>query len=113
MLGFALSLRAEIAQDGVDVSVVYPGPIRDAGMWAESGLSLPAGGGTKSPAQVGAVVVVAAIERNRAELNVAPWPMRIGALVARVAPGPFVLLGASARGRRLTSALAQATRHKR
>jgi uncharacterized protein len=33
--------------------------------------------------------VVKAIEQNRAELDVAPLPLRAGALLAALAPGPI------------------------
>ena len=39
--GFALSLRQDLAQHGVGVSCVLPGFVRDAGMFADSGASLP------------------------------------------------------------------------
>ena len=85
--GFGLALREDLAGKGVGVSVVLPGFIRDAGMFAESGGKLPPFVGTKRPDDV-ARAVVKAIEQNRAELDVAPLPLRAGALLASVAPGP-------------------------
>jgi short-subunit dehydrogenase len=84
--GFALALRQDLRSSGVGVSVVMPGFIRDAGMFAETGYKLPPGVGTKSPADV-ADAVIAAIEHNRAELDVAPIGLRAGAAIASVAPG--------------------------
>ena len=72
---------------GVGVSVVLPGFISDAGMFAESGAKLPPGVGTKRPEDV-ARAVVKAIESNRAELDVAPLPLRAGAVIASLVPGP-------------------------
>jgi short-subunit dehydrogenase len=69
----------------VGVSVVLPGFIRDAGMFAEAGVTLPPGIGTRSPEDVAAAVVTA-IERNRAEVEVAPVGLRVGTAVASVAP---------------------------
>ncbi len=83
--GFALGLREDLRRDGVGVSVVLPGFIRDAGMFADSGAALPPGIGTRSPEDV-AAAVVSAIERNRAEVEVAPVGMRLGTAVASVAP---------------------------
>ena len=83
--GFALALREDLREAGVGVSVVMPGFIRDAGMFASSGVSLPIGVGTRSPEQV-AAAVIRAIERNRAELDVAPLPLRVGAMIAGAAP---------------------------
>jgi short-subunit dehydrogenase len=72
---FALSLRLDLADDGVGVSVVSPGFIREAGMFAESGAEPPMKLGTSSPQEVGEAVA-AAIERDRAEVDVAPLRQR-------------------------------------
>ena len=49
--GFALALREDLAGDGTGVgaSVVLPGFIRDAGMFADSGAKAPPGTGTSTP----------------------------------------------------------------
>jgi short-subunit dehydrogenase len=69
--GFALSLRADLTPKGVGVSLVSPGFIEDAGMFADSGVKPPPPLGTRSSEQVGAAVV-SAVERNRVEVMVAP-----------------------------------------
>jgi short-subunit dehydrogenase len=84
--GFAGGLRQDLRPKGVGVSAVFPGFVRDAGMFAESGAKLPPGVGTSTPEQV-ADAVLRAIERNRGEVDVAPLPMRLGALFSGVAPG--------------------------
>jgi short-subunit dehydrogenase len=83
--GFAHGLREDLRGSGVGVSVVMPGFIRDAGMFAESGAKLPFFVGTRSPEQV-AAAVIGAIERNRAEVDVAPISLRLGSTIAGVAP---------------------------
>jgi short-subunit dehydrogenase len=83
--GFALALRAELRPSGVGVSVVCPGFIRDAGMFAEAEVKLPRGVGTRSPEDV-ARATAGAIERNRGEVDVAPFSLRAGAIFANVAP---------------------------
>jgi short-subunit dehydrogenase len=83
--GFASALRADLRTSGVGVSGVFPGFIRDAGMFAEAGVKLPTGVGTRSPEDV-ARGVVSAIERNRGEVDVAPLPLRASAIFAGVAP---------------------------
>jgi short-subunit dehydrogenase len=83
--GFAAGLRADLHASSVGVSTVFPGFIRDAGMFANSGVRLPPGVGTRSPEDV-AHAVIEAIERNRAEVDVAPLPLRAGAAVAGLAP---------------------------
>jgi short-subunit dehydrogenase len=84
--GFAHGLRADLEPAGVGVSVVLPGFIRDAGMFADAGVTLPRGVGTRTPDEV-ADAVIRAIEADRAELEVAPLPLRVGASFASVAPG--------------------------
>jgi uncharacterized protein len=83
--GFALAMRSELRGSGVGVSAVFPGFIRDAGMFAEAGVKLPPGVGTRSPEDV-AKAVVSAIERNRAEIDVAPVSLRLGSAFAGLAP---------------------------
>src|SRR5437868_13136035 len=51
--GFALGLRQDLRPHGVGVSVVMPGFVSKAGMFADAGVKLPPGVGTRSPAQVG------------------------------------------------------------
>jgi len=65
--------------------VVFPGFVRDAGMFADSGTVLPKGVGTNSPENV-ADAVVDAIERHRGEVDVAPLLIRASAAFAGVAP---------------------------
>ncbi len=83
--GFASALRADLHGSGVGVSAVFPGFIRDAGMFADAGVKLPPGVGTRQPEDV-ARAVVGAIERNRGEVDVAPLPLRAGAIFAGLAP---------------------------
>lgn len=83
--GFALCLREDLRSTGVGVSIVFPGFIRNAGMFADSGAELPRGIGTRSPQQV-ASAVIRAIERNRAEIDVAPVGLRVGTALAGLAP---------------------------
>ena len=83
--GFSTALRAELRHSGVGVSAVFPGFIRDAGMFAEAEVKLPTGVGTSSPEDV-ARAVLSAIERNRAEVDVAPLTMRAGAAFGGIAP---------------------------
>ena len=84
--GFSLGLRQDLAEHGVGVSCVLPGFIRDAGMFADSGAKLPPGVGTSSPEEV-AAGIVRAIERNRAEVDVAPIGLKAGARLGGLAPG--------------------------
>ena len=83
--GFALGLRQDLQADGVGVSVVLPGFIRGAGMFAEAEIDLPRGVGTRSPEDV-ASAVLQAVERDRAEIEVAPAGLRVGAAFGGLAP---------------------------
>ena len=83
--GFALCLRADLGGTGVGVSLVVPGFIREAGMFAESGAKPPAGMGTSTPQEVGAAVV-RAIERNKVEVAVAPLQTRALAHLGLASP---------------------------
>jgi len=75
--GFALGLRQDQVIDGtgIGVSLILPGFIRDAGMFASGGAKLPPGAGTGTPEQVGEAVVKAIVD-DRAEIAVAPPHMR-------------------------------------
>jgi short-subunit dehydrogenase len=84
--GFALGLREDMRVHGVGVSTVAPGFVRDAGMFADAGVELPWYVRTRSPQQV-ADAVLRAIERDHAEVDVAPLSLRLGASFASVAPG--------------------------
>jgi short-subunit dehydrogenase len=105
--GFAHAARADLRSAGVGVSVVLPGFVREAGMFADTGLALPRGVGTSSPAQV-AAAVISAIEHNRAEVSVAPPAVRLGAGLAAVAPSLAALgqraLGGGALAERVSAA---------
>ena len=83
--GFAHGLRAQMRRKGVGVSLVTPGPIRDAGMFARSGPKLPPFIRPLPPERVGRAVVKA-IEGNRAEVDVASFGLRAVSRVSALAP---------------------------
>lgn len=90
LIAFSHSLRAELLGTGVGVSVVNPGFVSEAGMFAnkerDHGVRAPGLLGTSSPQQV-ARGVVRAIERDRAEVIVNPGPMRLVGAVGQLFPG--------------------------
>lgn len=110
--GFAAALRTDLHGRGVGVSCIFPGFIRDAGIFAESGVSLPPGVGTRSPEDV-ARGVVRAIERNRGEVDVASLTQRGGVAVAGVAPNVAASVVRKLGGRQIAREMEQALREKR
>ena len=104
--GFALGLRADLAPQGVGVSLVSPGFIRDAGMFADSGAKPPPGFGTGTSEQVGAATV-RAIERDRAEIAVAPLPQRFMAHFALASPAIAVKAQSGSVGQKASKAIAE------
>ncbi|MGK5555533.1 SDR family NAD(P)-dependent oxidoreductase [Actinomadura kijaniata] len=110
--GFALAMREELRPHGVGVSTVFPGFIRDAGMFADAGVTLPRGVGTRSPRDV-AVATVRAVERNLGEVDVAPLGLRLGALVGGAVPGLAAAVQRAAGGDRITRELGERQRGKR
>jgi short-subunit dehydrogenase len=114
--GFALGLRTDLGPKGVGVSLVSPGFIREAGMFAEAGAKPPAGLGTARPEQVGAAVVKA-IERDKVELAVAPIQQRIMSHVALASPSISVKAQSGSAGQKAAQAVAdghmQNAPHKR
>jgi short-subunit dehydrogenase len=83
--GAAQALRAELRPRGVGVSCVLPGFVRDAGIFHDAGGRAPWYLGTCRAADVAGAVVVA-IERDRAELLVAPIGLRLMTRFAAAAP---------------------------
>ncbi len=83
--GFALGLREDMRDSKVGVSTIFPGFIRDAGMFAKADVKLPRGVRTRTPENV-AAAVVRAIEKDKAEVDVAPLGLRLGAAFAGLAP---------------------------
>ena len=73
--GFAAGLREDVEPKGIGVTVVFPGFVSEAGLFAESGVRLPPWVGTRTPEQVAAAVVA----RDRAR------PRRAGRGPARPA----------------------------
>jgi short-subunit dehydrogenase len=105
--GFAQGLRVDLRGTGVGVSAVFPGFVRDAGMFFDARATLPPIVRMRSAHDV-ARGVVRAIERNRGEVHVMPLSLRAGAAVANLAPDLAAmtnrLLGADRTARHLAEA---------
>lgn len=109
--GFASALRQDLWDTAVGVSTIFPGPIREAGMFAQAGVEMPAFAGTRSPRQV-ALAVVRAIERNRAEIDVASPPLRWASALAGMAPSAVAALNRRLGGARIAEQLAASEAHR-
>jgi short-subunit dehydrogenase len=110
--GFGLALRQDLHDTGVGVTVVLPGFISDAGMFAESKVELPTGVGTKTPEDVGRAVA-RAVERNPAEIVVAPAAVRLGADFAGIAPALGAAISRRMGAHKIQEGLVEAHRPKR
>ncbi len=110
--GFALGLRADLDPLGVGVSIVSPGTIREAGMYADSGAKPIPGLGTGSPRQV-ADAVLKAIEHNKVEIAVAPLRQRVLAHFARSTPGISVKIASGDAGQKAAQAVVDGQLDKR
>lgn len=83
---FSLALRQDLHGTGVGSSAIFPTMVKDAGMFADTGAELPRWApALPGPADV-AAAVLRAIERDRAEVDVAPLGMRAAGVAASVAP---------------------------
>lgn len=110
--GFGYSLNVELRGTGVGVTTVFPGFVSDAGLFADSGAKLPPGIGTSSPQDVADAVVVG-IEKDRAEIDVAPIAVRSSAKLFGAAPSVVVAVGRRLGGARLAASVAEGQRDKR
>jgi short-subunit dehydrogenase len=77
--GFGLALGKELRGTGVGVSVINPTFVREAGMWAETGVNPHPLAGQVTPDEV-AAAVVKAVKENRAEIDVAPLSARLAVI---------------------------------
>ncbi len=110
--GFALGVREDLRGTGVGVTTIFPGFISGEGMFAEAEVDLPPGVATRTPHQVGEAVV-RGIEKDRAEVDVAPLSIRAGAVFAGVAPSAAAAINRRLGSARVAADLADAQRDKR
>jgi short-subunit dehydrogenase len=110
--GFGQGLRGDLGPRGVGVSTVFPGFIRDAGMFHESGAKLPKGVGSSTPEAV-AAAVVKAITADKGEIDVAPAGIRAGTAFAQLAPGVSARVAKRLGGDKIARELAAGQADKR
>ena len=112
MRGFAFALGDELRGTGVGVTTVFPGFIRDAGMFHDANTKLPAGVGTRTPDDV-AKAVLKGIDTGRAEIDVAPLSLASGARIFGLAPGLVTGINRRLGSVALADELAEGQRDKR
>ncbi|HEX5910438.1 MAG TPA: SDR family NAD(P)-dependent oxidoreductase, partial [Thermoleophilaceae bacterium] len=112
MRGYALGLREDLVGTGVGVTTVFPGFIRDAGMFHEADTELPKGVGTRTPREV-ADGVLKGIDRDKPEVAVAPLALRLGSIAGGVAPGPMNALQRKMGSRDIAAQMAKGQANKR
>lgn len=90
VVGFSWSLRAEMAEHGVEVTTVCPGYVTDVGMFAARRSRLGFGEAPNALKEVSSQQVVdatlRAIETNRAETIVGPFVMRVADIAHAISP---------------------------
>lgn len=109
VIGFSESIRYEVAERGIGVSVVCPGYVREAGLYHENSRG-SANVPTISPAQVGEAVV-AAITGDRARVLATPAAMKVTPFLTAISPGlthfASVRSGNAAEMRKMAESLKQ------
>jgi short-subunit dehydrogenase len=110
--GFGFALGEELRGTGVGVTTVFPGFIRDSGMFADSGVKLRRGVGTRTPEDV-ATAVIQGIEKDRAEIDVAPLSLASGARLFGLAPGLVAGINRRLGSTELAADIAEGQRDKR
>ncbi len=103
--GFAFGLRMDLGPQGIGVSLVSPGFVREAGMFADTGAKPPPGMGTTTPNRVGAATVKA-IEHDKVEVAVAPLQLRAMSHFALATPAISVRAQRGSAGQKAAKAVA-------
>ncbi len=85
LIAWTSSMRAELRETGVGVSVVCPGFVSEVGMFAVRDERAPWILGTSTPEAV-ACAVVRAIQRDIGEIIVNPGPVRLWMMVEALSP---------------------------
>lgn len=109
--GFAWGLRQDLREAGVGVSVVSPGLIRDAGLFADAGIAPPPGSAARTAEDVGNAVVEA-IERDRAEIVVGSLGEKLWGAVGALTPGTLAFINRRFGGNDVAAALAASEAHR-
>jgi short-subunit dehydrogenase len=110
--GFVFGLAGDLVGTGVGASVVAPGFVSGAGMFADTGIKAPAAIGTATPSQV-ADAVMKAIAGERIEIIVAPVKGRAMAHIALASPSLSHRLQSGSTGQKTADVVAESQLDKR
>jgi len=110
--GFVFGLKPDLVGTGVGVTLVAPGFVREAGMFADSGQSAPAGMGTTTPGEV-ADAVVKGIRTDKIEITVAPAFQKTMAHLGLISPGLSHRIQSGSAGQKAAENLAANQADKR
>lgn len=110
--GFVFGLGGDLVGTGVSASVVAPGFVSEAGMFADSGAKAPGMIGTATPPQV-ADAVMKAIAGERIEIMVAPFKGRAIAHIALASPSLSHRLQSGSAGQKTADIVAKGQLDKR
>ena len=94
------------------MTLVAPGFVREAGMFADAGITAPPGLGTTTPERVSAAVMKA-IRSNRIEIAVAPLVQRTMAHVGLISPHLSHRVQSGPAGQNTAESLARGQTDKR
>lgn len=110
--GFVFGLASDLNGTPVGVTLVAPGFVREAGMFADSGADAPTGLGTTTPAKV-STAVLKAVKSNRVEIAVAPVVQRTMAHVGLISPHLSHRVQSGPAGQNAADSLARGQTDKR
>jgi uncharacterized protein len=109
--GLSWGLRQDLRGTGVGVSCVLPGLIRDAGMFADTGVKAPPVAGTRTPEDV-TRAVVRAIEHDVAEIEVGSLAEKAVSFLGALAPATFNRVSPRFGGDEIAAAVADSESHR-
>jgi short-subunit dehydrogenase len=109
--GFAWGLRADLHDSGVGVSLISPGLVREAGLFADAGITPPFGSAGGSATDVGNAVVEA-IERDRPEIVVGSVGEKVWGALGALSPRTLAYVNRRFGGNDLAGALAATEAHR-
>lgn len=110
--GFVFGLAQDLAGTGVSATLVAPGFVREAGMFADSGARAPAGMGTTTPERVSAAVVKA-VTTDKVEISVAPFVQRTMAHLGLMSPHLSHRIQSGSAGQKAAESVANGQTDKR